>query len=272
MEDSAPIKEDVPATPLRPETKIWRYMDLQKFVSILSTGALYFACPTQFSDPYEGYLPKSHWDAFLSVLEPMLKQLTDVAEQLPFKSDAQREEYYARYRENISKMEGAWKEAMRQFGVSCWHMSEYESEALWRLYSSNGLGVAIESTVGQLQSSLEANSSLRIAEIRYEDFETAPITKGFKHYSLFIKRKSFEHEKELRATIKLTDPGKGVLVRCDIAGLVNRVHVSPLAPAFLQDVIKSLCAGSLAKLDKPVIRSALLDPPPLPFTLPVPKV
>lgn len=40
--------------------KIWRYMDLAKFTHMLATQSLYFACTTQMTDPYEGWLPRSH--------------------------------------------------------------------------------------------------------------------------------------------------------------------------------------------------------------------
>jgi hypothetical protein len=38
------------------ETRIWRYMDLPRFVSMLATKSLWFAKAAQFhDDPYEGY-------------------------------------------------------------------------------------------------------------------------------------------------------------------------------------------------------------------------
>ena len=41
--------------------KIWRYVDLAKFVSMVATGTLYFPCATtELADPYEGWLPRSH--------------------------------------------------------------------------------------------------------------------------------------------------------------------------------------------------------------------
>jgi len=35
-------------------------MDLARFISLLVTESLYFACPSEFDDPYEGSLPRSH--------------------------------------------------------------------------------------------------------------------------------------------------------------------------------------------------------------------
>ena len=40
--------------------KIWRYVDLAKFVSMVATGTLYFPCATtELADPYEGWLRRS---------------------------------------------------------------------------------------------------------------------------------------------------------------------------------------------------------------------
>jgi len=48
---------------------IWRYMDFAKFVSLLTGRVLYFACPAQFDDPYEGHLPRSHAEAWSEITQ-----------------------------------------------------------------------------------------------------------------------------------------------------------------------------------------------------------
>jgi hypothetical protein len=62
--------------------KIWRYMDLAKFVSLLSSEALYFACPCEFKDPYEGAYPKSHVHAFSSMTQQYLDQMLATRDEL----------------------------------------------------------------------------------------------------------------------------------------------------------------------------------------------
>ena len=37
-----------------PEDKLWRYMDMAKFISLLSTESLYFSPAESFDDPFEG--------------------------------------------------------------------------------------------------------------------------------------------------------------------------------------------------------------------------
>jgi hypothetical protein len=244
------------------QAKIWRYMDLEKFVSLLSSEALYFACPCEFDDPYEGFYPKSYAQTFSLMSQQYLDQ-----------SLATRDNLVARYpginingltdavHTAMERFKKAFDEVRLKFGLTCWHKNEAESEAMWKLYSASGHGIAIESTANQLRESILDKTSLVVGDVRYADFENDQIEKGHKNYGLFLKRKSFEHEKELRATILLKTPEKGEFVPCSLDTLITRVHISPLAPAYLKEVVDSICSGSVRKLCKPVLQSSLFDEP-----------
>lgn len=91
------------------------------------------------------------------------------------------------------------------------------------------------------------------------DFDQDPIEKGHKHYGLFIKRKCFEHQKEVRATILLQQEGQGASVPCDLDVLVSGIHVSPLTEGVFNNEIEGLCAEY--HLDKSVRRSSLYRVP-----------
>ncbi|ECK5629363.1 hypothetical protein FRL62_22280, partial [Salmonella enterica] len=56
---------------LKPETKLWRYMSLDKFIDILSREELYFSPLSSYSnsDPYEGLLPKVALNAWASIVK-----------------------------------------------------------------------------------------------------------------------------------------------------------------------------------------------------------
>jgi hypothetical protein len=238
---------------------IWKYMDLAKFASLLTTQSLYFARPTEFNDPYEGLLPKSHNEAISNMLQ---KHLDDVmALKKPFAArgipanviDDSWDALVARFSE-------AQKEVTAKVGVSCWHESEYESEAMWKLYSASGQGIAIESTIEQLTASLGTRKPI-IDRVRYMDFEDGPIEKGHQHNLLFIKRKSFEHEKEVRATLLLPEAGKGIPILCDLDVLVTCVHVSPLVASYVKDAVEALCLSHTPRLNKPIRHSTLYCAP-----------
>src|SRR5258708_24184794 len=113
------------------ESKIWKYMDLAKFVSLLSTKSLYFACPFQFHDSAEGSLPKSHMEAWSkllqqSSLDPMLSLRPPFAAQ----SSDSLQQFDGIIKNLATEMRLARRKATLKFGVSCWQKSEHESEAM----------------------------------------------------------------------------------------------------------------------------------------------
>lgn len=46
--------------PKRKSLKVWRYLDLDKFRSLLENKALYFSSARQFDDAFEGSITKRH--------------------------------------------------------------------------------------------------------------------------------------------------------------------------------------------------------------------
>ena len=249
------------------ELKIWKYLDLAKFISLLTTNTLYFASPAQFQDLSEGSLPKSHADAWSKFIqESIVDPNQALRPQFAARSPAALKQFDYIQQKLVRELPKAQREATLRFGVSCWHKSEYESEAMWKLYSASGQGVAIESSVGQLRSSLGSTEGIQIASVRYADFDNDPIEKGHKHYGLFLKKKSFEHEKELRATILLPSEQfslpaneRGIAVDCNLSLLINKIYVSPLCAPYVASAVESLCRGKITVLEKPVIHSRLLS-------------
>jgi hypothetical protein len=250
-----------------PDAKIWKYMDLAKFLSLLTTSSLYFASPAQFQDLSEGTLPKSHAAAMSKMLQDTaVNPILRVREEFAALSPHALKEFDHLVQKRANDQPRAQREATLRFGVNCWHKSEYESEAMWKLYSSSGQSVAVESTIGQLRASLGNREGIVIDSVRYADFDKDPIEKGHKHYALFMKRASFEYEKELRATIllpveqwQLPPNTRGISVGCDLQRLISRVHVSPICEPFVVSAVERLCSGHVSAVDKPVIQSRLLQ-------------
>ncbi|WP_036307314.1 DUF2971 domain-containing protein [Methyloglobulus morosus] len=270
-------------------------MDLAKFISLLSKGSLYFACPSEFDDPFEGYVcPKNILEDnvikranLIKVMEPNISDLSTAIRHLKsfdeeiknLPTDVQRSfgkvfEVHDEVNAPINKalnivneldkfltsLKGVFEKNIRESGVSCWHKSEYESEAMWKLYSVSGQGIAIESTIGKLKESIKNQESLKIASVTYIP-ENDPNKEYLKHDPIFLKRKSFEHEKELRAKVSLKEVGEGVFVECDLDILINRIHVSPLVEPYFKEVVESICAGKVRNINKPVTRSILFEEP-----------
>ena len=216
---------DVPG----PKSKLWRYMDFTKYVSLLSSRGLYFARADRLEDAFEGAKGlrrrKEKWDAhyldfFRSAVEnPPEGHLCKLSE----------EEIEREARRLLGDLETNGVRGKTSTFVSCWHESEHESEAMWRLYSnllSNA--VAVNTTYGSLYSALGRDPSIGIGRVRYIDMRSSytGVNDAF-----WRKRKSFEHEKEVRALMsdyRCEEAGKSV--PCDLETLIEQVFVSPLAP------------------------------------------
>lgn len=246
------------------DVKIWRYVDLAKFVSMLASRSLYFPCATtELKDPFEGWLPRSHMKAMMEINRGALDQMRSTqdtflaqhphCDRVPFDAliqDAQRK----------LDMQQLLRDTNSKFGVNCWHVNEDESEAMWQLYTVAGQGIAIESTKARLEAALNGDG-INVDRVRYMNFDSDEIDKGHRHYGLFLKRKSFAHEQELRATILLPKPGSGTQVPCDLDGLIAKIHIFPKAPSYYADAVRYAVERADPAITAPVMTSRLLDPP-----------
>lgn len=128
--------------------------------------------------------------------------------------------------------------------VSSWHLSDHESEAMWRLYSPREEAVAVRSTFERLRTGLP--DCVRIHKVTYvEDPERRAGDDPLG--SVFYKRSAYEHEKELRAVFPIdeapaagerareTDGGWWVAIDAD--ALIERVYVSPFAAEWFGEVV-----------------------------------
>lgn len=213
---------------------VWRYMDFTKFVALLEDQALYFARLSTFTDPLEGFLTR-----------PTFKRLA------VFGHDATTDEERALGRDNVE----AFRKARDLMYASSWHLNEYESAAMWRLYLKSGEGLAIRTTIGDLKRALApAEQAIHIGSIQYVDYEQDQIPFENVMYLGLHKRRSFEHERELRAMF-LFGGGCGQMVKVDLSALIKAVHVAPSSPEWILNLVRKLV--SRYRLEAAVVHSGL---------------
>jgi hypothetical protein len=223
--------------------QIWRYLDFTKFVAMLDSKSLFFARVSTLDDPFEGSFPPAQ-----SAIERLRGAFPSGS--LP----------PATAIELAPGLEDIWK-AMRDWAmVNCWHASTHESAAMWRLYAPTTTAVAIRSTVRRLRGSIGSGPPLpqgfggsnvvHIGMIEYIDFKSQRIPDGSFAAQFFRKRRSFEHERELRALIlqfPVVAPGRvdyarrptdrGLSVPVDLSQLIEQVLVAPQAPAWYAKLV-----------------------------------
>ena len=238
------------------DTTLWRYMDFAKFVSLLENQALFFARSDKLDDPFEG----SWSDVNLRKLQVEAERGTDLA----FEIQA--------WRLVVSNT----RHERRYTLINSWHASEHESEAMWKLYSRYGYGLAIRTDFKTLVHSFTNQAPDIIANVEYISYESDQMPWSMEAPYLH-KRLSFAHEREVRAIFKhfiykQTDRPDadtrdysrdvcevGIPYAVDPTDLIHEIMVSPHAESWLPELVQSVCKRY--GIDKTVRTSGMLKPP-----------
>jgi Protein of unknown function (DUF2971) len=224
---------------------LWRYLDLARLTHLLQTEELFFCRGDRFDDPLEGSYPLWATDIFAA--------------------------------EGSSYSAERWRKFV---AVSCWHCSDFESDAMWRLYTDNKNGVAIKTTYQKLESAVRGHAYLK--KVAYIDFlRDQNEAKIHIPSDVFeYKRKAFAHEHEVRAihthypqlgiekgvprnsepvpTQEL--PEDGVRVALCLKTLIDKIVVSPASRPWFFDVVRTLAAMYAFPGDIVVESELKLDP------------
>lgn len=212
---------------------IWRYMDFIKFMSLIDRKSLFFARADKFEDKFEGSYSKFN----VKHREESLNNIYNERIQ----------------KETLNNISYFHKNMRKHTFINCWHMNEYESEAMWRLYLKNEAGISIQSTYKRLKESLQSTKyDVYIQKVFYRDYEKDPMPEGHAIYPFLFKRKSFEYEKELRAIIQqiplqkdLIDLNEnfcnyGIEVNINLNILIEKIYISPFSPSWFYELVKAV--------------------------------
>lgn len=210
--------------PRDPKARVWRYMDLPKFIWLLKSSRLYMSRLDRLGDPYEGSLTSKTIEG----IDLFLRQRGA--------------------KENWSGMSKFYRQNQATTYVSCWHMNEQESEAMWRLYCGDAHGVAIRTTYDHLVGAIETEHEIYVGCVKYIDYEREWFPDANAFHPVMNKRLAFEHEREVRL---VTSPSRfrasppdptpeGLFVSWDSDVRVERLFVDPYAPAYFFHAVESV--------------------------------
>ena len=219
-------------SPKDENVKIWRYIDFTKLVSLIDSRRLFFTRLDKFDDPFEGSYTKINVGARLFV---------------PAGVPDEARESYVRMRAGMSEFNKNWP----KFNfASCWHMNEHESAAMWKLYLKSDEGIAIQSTYARLKRSLLGEDNVHLGIIKYIDYDADFIDETNGYNVLMSKRKSFEHEREVRALLTRFPVGDlgfkqppeehGVAMRVDVENLIEKIYIAPSTPDWFANLVQSI--------------------------------
>lgn len=211
---------------------LWRYMDLPKFLSLISSRSLWFARSDTFKDKLEGVFH----DAMKLELEKIYNQFNEST--IP--SDTKIK--------NVSDFQNYLSDNTY---ISCWHKNNDENMVMWQLYGQSENSVAIKTTVSQLEKSFDLESVYKIAlefvldDIQYIEHNLATSNKKYRQ-PFFIKRPYFSFEQEVRLYLLARNKKSrgeaplGYSIELNINELIDTIYVHPDADEWFFDAIKDL--------------------------------
>ena len=207
--------------PNDPNTIVWKYLDLSKFLDMLLSQKLFMSRSDKFEDQYEGTFSEPTFDEIKKLSKDNPKFL----------------EYYKSHREKVV--------------VSSWHINEYESFAMWQIFTQNSEGLAIQSTIGRLQNALklERNYKQFIGEVNYIDYKKEYIPFDDLFFPFLFKRKSFQYEREIRIISDTSSENvkinEGLKIDVDISQLIEKIYIHPKSENWYKNLVIEL----VSKLD-----------------------
>lgn len=235
--------------PLQAGATIWRYLDLEKFKSLLKDQALFFCRADKFSDPFEGSLPRRE-------AENRMKAERLAAER--FGRDFNKEQA----KQNIAGIQLLHQKLKSATIVNCWHINENESDAMWRLYLKDNEGVAIQTNTSRIYHTIDAiPEKVGMSKVRYIDYDKEiwyhateyPQTSYNLYTPLIHKRAEFRHESEFRLFIDVGEAvenmsywesqsnHKGRLVNVYLQDLIEKIYFPPTADSQAISLVKKVC-------------------------------
>ena len=222
--------------PEDPETIVWKYLDLSKFLDLLLSKKLFMSRSDKFEDQYEG-----------TFSEPTFEEIKKLSIDNPDFLN-----YYKTHREKVA--------------ISSWHINEYESFAMWQIFTQNSEGLAIQSTIGRLQESLvlETNFKQYIGEVNYIDYKKEHIPFDDMFFPFLFKRKSFQYEGEVRLITDIGDSNikinEGLKINVEINRLIGKIYIHPKSENWYKNLVIQLVKqlGFDFKIEKSDLESDIL--------------
>ena len=202
--------------PEDPNTIVWKYLDLSKFLELLLSQKLFMSRSDKFEYQYEG-----------TFSEPTFEEIKRISINNP--------EFLAYYKSHREKVV-----------ISSWHINEYESFAMWQIFTGNSEGLAIQSTIGRLQTAVlpEKKYVQFIGQVNYIDYKKEYIPFDDMFFPFLFKRKSFQYEREVRIISDIGNENinikEGMKIDIDINQLIEKIYIHPKSENWYKNLVIEL--------------------------------
>ena len=225
---------------------LWRYMDAEKFESMLDCSRLYMPNALNLGDILEGSAPEGAMASWKLQAE---KAENDEARQIT--------EHNSGFMTQMATM------LRDHYYVTCWHMNPNENALMWPSYTTKEDSVAIQTTFVCLKNQLPKYAN--VGMVKYIDYskDNFPSNNLFEYIThkdlLYISENEvrgvvtppviselgqdhfesnlFEKQKEDGSTLRVYAPP------IDLVALIQGIVLNPKATDQYTDKVKSLCSA-----------------------------
>ena len=272
---------------------LWRYTNLAKFVSLVTTKSLWFSNMYHLGreDAFEGALPIGNFTHRAWTIDTIPAEVRSRLELGRFKrTDEPLEERLKQWVEAENDKIRHILRSTKEYFINCWHGADMESAAMWKLYAEDSFGIAIVSDLERITAALsQSGGSILCGMVDYIDYDRDNLDLSNAFTAAVAKRLSFAHEREVRLLhwdtsigdeevwmlwngqprlMKMAkshddhaaiEPPVGKTFQCDLEQLIREIRIAPTAPAWFEAAVRDFCV--LAGLEKPIVKSDLTRSP-----------
>ena len=220
-----------------------KYMDLQKFLSLLYKKSLFFCRLDKLEDQFEGITAKKNYELRIQIVKQLNKEgiPSKPLNELGIHSAVQ-DQY-------------KWEERYKGiFLINCWNKFNVESAALWKIYSNNGKGILIKSSVERIKKAFkQIKAPIRMSKVKYLNYETEYMPEGNIYYPIIHKQKAYLYEEEVRLIHEITEDivdgaydwskeevQAGKYFECNLEELVEEIIMGPYSPKWIYNLLQDL--------------------------------
>ncbi|WP_229625445.1 hypothetical protein [Vibrio parahaemolyticus] len=254
------------------QSTIWRYLDLAKFIGLIQSNSLFLSRSDMFDDPFEGTINKPTHESFKNEIENNLQGKSVKASYV--KLNGEWVVFSDNHDADLGRSLFSTLKWLKTYTyVNCWHQSEHESEAMWKLYSKNITeSLVVKTSVSRLEDALP--QSLKLDPVAYRNYDSNYVMDNYFLSPFKTKRLAFSHEKEVRIIIQEpplkdfdseykqfdkdlvnNELGKVVQLHGGVQQVIEEIRLSPLASSWFESLVRDLLVKY--QIDIPVNRSEI---------------
>ncbi len=239
---------------------ITRYMDLPKFLSLISTSKLFLARLDLLEDKYEGTMPPTSFDL-------LVRSFSNFQQSGDFNNDNLKTPS-----QSAQEVKDALKDFKKMILINSWSKFYSENYALWKVFARTDTGIMIKSNISNLSKYLSNESrKLWLSEVIYLDPNKDSVEHpGNLAQYVIHKNNAFKYEEEVRLMFSYDDEKGydrltfdwdsqenkyGIYIKIDLNILIDEIILGPDCQDWYVEIITSLCKKY--NIDKPIRNSSL---------------